>query len=402
MVGRTLVLAGVLASTLLAGERVVSAQPEARRPIVIAHRGASGLRPEHTLAAYSLAIDQGADFIEPDLVITKDGALVARHENEISETTDIASHPEFADRRVEKSIDRRPVTGWFVEDFTLAELKTLRVRERIPDVRPANAAYDGQFRVPTLQEVIDLARARSAGLGRSIGIYPEIKHPTYFRSINMPLEEALVSVLTANGYTDAGAPVLIQSFEPFSLVRLSAMTRVPLIQLLNTSGRPFDFTDSDDPRTWADLRSPEGLAWIAGYARGVGPNKDLIVPRDDVGRLLAPTSLVADAHAAGLTVHAWTFRDEDRYLPQDFQGDPAAEYRLFFCLGLDGVFADVSATAVAARDAWRVEDCGERTATQPGYGAAGMISSTAPLAQLPPTPIRTRPARQALQPLRQG
>jgi glycerophosphoryl diester phosphodiesterase len=333
---------------------------------------------------------------------SSDGVLVARHENEISETTDVASRPEFAGRKVEKSIDRRPVTGWFAEDFTLAELKTLRVRERIPDVRPANAAYDGRFEVPTLQEVLDLARTRSAEFGRPIGIYPEIKHPTYFRSINMPLEKALASVLSANGYVDASAPVLIQSFEPFSLVRLSGMTRVPLIQLLNTSGRPFDFTDSDDPRTWADLRSAEGLAWIAGYARGVGPNKDLIVPRDDAGRLLTPTSLVADAHAAGLIVHAWTFRDEDRYLPHDFQGDPAAEYRLFFCLGVDGVFADTAATAVAERNAWKMDDCAERSATvaRDEIEMAVGVSSTAPLAQLPPTPTRMLPDRQAPQLLR--
>ena len=319
------------------------------QPLVIGHRGASGLRPEHTLAAYELAIDQGADFIEPDLVLTSDGVLVARHENEIAGTTDVASHPEFAGRRTTKTIDGVETTGWFTENFTLAELKTLRARERIPMIRPGNTAYDGIFEVPTLQEVIDLARRKSAALGRTIGIYPETKHPTYFAGIGLPFEDRLVELLHRNGYTGPFAPVFIQSFEVDNLKQLAGMTELPLVQLLSDSGRPYDFAVSGDPRTYADLVTPAALAEIATYARGIGPNKNLIVPRDSAGNLLQPTTLVSDAHAAGLAVHPWTFRDEDDFLPRDFRGNPHAEYELFFGLGVDGLFSDFPGTAVAVR-----------------------------------------------------
>jgi glycerophosphoryl diester phosphodiesterase len=323
--------------------------PSTARPIVIGHRGASGLRPEHTLASYELAIDQGADFVEPDLVVTKDGVLVARHESEISETTDVAGRPEFADRRTTKLIDGVRTEGWFTEDFTLGEIKSLRAKERIPSLRPGNVAFDGMFEVPTLQEIIDLVKSKEAALGRGIGIYPETKHPTYFARIGLPLEERLVGVLQANGYTEPEAPVFIQSFEVGSLTKLATLTRLSLIQLINASGRPYDFTVSGDPRTYADLITPAGLAEIARYARGIGPHKDLIVPRDDQGSLLSPTSLVEAAHAAGLLVHMWTFRNEDQFLPRDFRGDPTAEYELFFRLGVDGVFSDFPLTAVMAR-----------------------------------------------------
>jgi glycerophosphoryl diester phosphodiesterase len=325
--------------------------------IVIGHRGASGYRPEHTLAAYRLAIESGADFIEPDLVSTKDRVLVARHENEISATTDVASHPEFASRRTTKSIDGVSVTGWFTEDFTLAELKTLRAIERIPQLRPTNAAFNGLYEVPTLQEVIDLAKEEG------VGIYPETKHPTYFDGIGLSLEEPLVATLRANGLDRRQARVYIQSFEVGNLQELDRMTRVRIVQLINSSGKPYDFVVSGDPRTYADLATRAGLAEISDYADGVGPAKDLIVPRDSSNELLSPTRLVRNAHREGLVVHPWTFRRENSFLPEDFrQGNPShpvylgaagnlpGELELFYELGVDGVFSDNPDTAVAVRE----------------------------------------------------
>ncbi len=327
-----------------------------RDPIVIAHRGASGYRPEHTLEAYRLAIAMGADYIEPDLVSTRDGVLVARHENEISSTTDVAQRPEFADRRRTKIIDGQAVTGWFTEDFTLAELRTLRARERLPELRPHSAQYDGLYQIPTLQEIIDLVRQESRRLNRTIGIYPETKHPTYFDSIGLSLEEPLVQTLRRNGLAHRNAPVYIQSFETSNLRDLNRMIDVPLIQLLDSSGAPYDLVAAGDPRTYADLATPQGLRWISRYADGIGANKNLIVPRDSSGALTAPTSLIRDAHRAGLLVHAWTFRAENNFLPLDFQigtdpaayGNIAAEYALFLRLGVDGLFSDHPDTAVAA------------------------------------------------------
>jgi glycerophosphoryl diester phosphodiesterase len=351
----------VLALSQVAGasrgkEQVAKVGKPGRLPLVIGHRGASGYRPEHTLASYRLAIEMGADYIEPDLVSTKDHVLVTRHENNIADTTDVAAHPEFASRRTTKTIDGTPVTGWFTEDFTLAELRTLRAKERLPDLRPANTAFDGLYQVPTFQEVIDLAKP--AG----VGIYPETKHPTYFDSIGLSLEEPLLATLRANGLTGPRAKVFIQSFETANLRELHARTRLPLVQLIDATGRPYDFVVAGDPRTYADLVTPAGLAEIATYADGIGPNKDLIVPRDSAGNLLEPTSLVRDAHRAGLVVHPWTFRRENNFLPLDFrQGNPAspeylrapgdlpAELRLFFRLGVDGVFSDNSDVAVATR-----------------------------------------------------
>jgi glycerophosphoryl diester phosphodiesterase len=328
----------------------------ANLPIVIGHRGASGYRPEHTLASYELAIEMGADYIEPDLVATKDHVLVARHENDISATTDVADHAEFADRKTTKTIDGVAVTGWFTEDFTLAELKTLRAKERLPAIRPANTAFDGLYQIPTLQQVIDLAKRHH------VGIYPETKHPTYLRSIGLPLEEPLVATLRANGYRGRNAPVFIQSFEVGNLQRLNQMTNVPLVQLIDATGKPYDFVVAGDPRTYADLVTPAGLTQIATYADGIGPNKNLIVARDAQNRLTSPTTLVGDAHRAGLLVHPWTFRRENTFLPEDFrQGNPAspvylqatgdfpAELRLFYTLGVDGLFSDNSDAAVAVR-----------------------------------------------------
>jgi glycerophosphoryl diester phosphodiesterase len=338
------------------GQEQAAAHGARRLPLVIGHRGASGYRPEHTIASYTLAIELGADYIEPDLVSTKDHVLVARHENDITGTTDVAAHPEFAARKTTKTIDGVVHEGWFTEDFTLAELRTLRAVERLPDVRPANTAFNGLYQVPTFQEVIDLAkRAR-------VGIYPETKHPTYFDSIGLSLEEPLLATLRANGLDSPRAKVFIQSFEVANLKELNHRTRLPLVQLIDEVGAPYDFVVAGDPRTYADLVTPEGLAEIATYADGIGPSKNLIVPRDATGKLLAPTSLVRDAHRAGLVVHPWTFRRENTFLPLDFrQGNPAspfypgamgdfpAELQLFFRLGVDGVFSDNADVAVATR-----------------------------------------------------
>jgi glycerophosphoryl diester phosphodiesterase len=338
----------------------------APRPIVIAHRGASGHLPEHTLEAYRRAIEWGADFIEPDLVRTRDGVLVARHENEIGDTTDVAAHPAFAARRTTKRVDGREVAGWFVEDFTLEELRILRARERLPALRPASAEHDGRYGIPTLAEIVELARAQAAARGRTIGIYPETKHPTYFRSIGLPLEEPLLNALEAAGWTDADAPVFIQSFEVGSLRMLRERTDVRLVQLLEATGAPFDLAGASPARRYADLATPAGLAEIAGYAAGIGPDRALVVPRAADGRQAPPTTLVRDAHAAGLLVHPWTFRSENHFLPADLRrgdpanpahprrhGDAAAEYARFYELGVDGVFSDFPREAVGARDAFR-------------------------------------------------
>ena len=348
-------------------------------PLVIGHRGASGYRPEHTLAAYELAARMGADFIEPDLVITSDGVLVARHENEISGTTDVANHPEFAARRTTKTIDGQPLTGWFVEDFTLAELRTLRAKERIPAIRQRNTIYDGLFLVPTLQEVIDLAQRLSLELGRPIGIYPETKHPTFFQSIGRPLEPPLIAILRRNGLDRADAAVFVQSFETTNLRELNRVLDVPLVQLLGSkTSKPFDLASGT--RTYADLATPSGLREIARYADGVGPSKDYVVPRDATGRSLAPTSFVTDAHTAGLIVHPYTFRNENTFLPLELRSsaDPAAygnalaEYALFFGLGVDGLFSDNPDTAVLARGGPRPQE-----PPRPGQGGTGGSPATA-------------------------
>jgi glycerophosphoryl diester phosphodiesterase len=358
---RTLFVLGLAAMTVaaaaIAPTAAISSPKEPDGPIVIGHRGASGYRPEHTLESYRLAIRLGADYVEPDLVSTKDGVLIARHENEIGGTTDVSTHPEFADRRTTKAIDSVAITGWFTEDFTLAEIKTLRAKERLPLVRPTNRTFDGTLPVPTFQEVIDLARAESRRTDRTIGVYPETKHPTYFRSIGLALEPPLVRILRANHLSGRDDPVIVQSFETANLRQLNTMFDVKLVQLVDAAGKPYDFVVAGDPRTYADLATPAGLRWIARYADGLGANKNLIVPRSATGSLLPPTTVIRDAHDAGLIVHAWTFRAENQFLPTDFRlgGDPNArgditsEYELFFGLGLDGVFADQPDTAVAAR-----------------------------------------------------
>jgi glycerophosphoryl diester phosphodiesterase len=340
------------------GDDTAGRQEGRGRPIVIAHRGASGYRPEHTLASYQLAIDMGADYIEPDLVSTKDGVLVARHENEISGTTDVASHPEFASRKTTKTIDGVSVTGWFTEDFTLAELKTLRAKERLPQIRPGNTAFDGLYEIPTFQEVIDLAKREG------VGIYPETKHPTYFDSIGLSLEEPLVRTLRANGWDRADARVFIQSFEVSNLKELNRMTDAPLVQLIDGSGKPYDFVVANDPRTYADLASAAGLRDISRYADGVGPSTRWIVPIDPAtGATKPPTQFIPNAHDAGLVVHPWTLRRENNFLPADYrQGNAAspsylqatgnipAWIGLFYKLGVDGLFTDNSDVGVAVRN----------------------------------------------------
>lgn len=321
-----------------------------RSVIVIAHRGASGERPEHTLASYDRAIEQGADYVEPDLVLTKDGVLVARHENEISETTDVADHPEFADRRTTKTIDGVAMTGWFTEDFTLAELRTLRARERLPQLREANTAFDGLYQVPTFEEIIRLVRAREAETGRTIGIYPETKHPSYFASIGLPHEGPLLEVLARFGYDSAEDALFIQSFEVDNLRRLNGLTEVRLIQLVSDSGSPPDRADL----SYAGMMTEAGLAEVATYADGIGPAKTMVIARNADGSLGASTGLVARAHGAGLAVHPWTFRAENYFLPTDLRAgaDPrahgrlAAEMRAFIAEGVDGLFADHPVVAV--------------------------------------------------------
>lgn len=376
---RPLLVAALAAATLspaLAHPRDPKPTPS-RDPVLIAHRGASGYVPEHTLAAYWLAIEQGADYVEPDLVITKDGVLVARHENAIAilnddgsvreATTDVADRPEFASRKTTKQIDGTAITGWFTEDFTLAELKTLRARERIPAIRPANARFNDMLDVPTFEEVLQLvaqANERRRDEARDdrgdrddrrhppkrfkpIGVYPETKHPSYFQGIGKPLEEPLVRLLHKYGYRGPDAAVFVQSFEVANLRKLNRMTRVPLVQLLNGSGRPYDFVLSGDPRGYADLAKPAGLAEIRSYAQGIGANTALMIPLVN-GRLGTPTTLVSDAHAQGLVVHGWTFRAENAFLPNEFDssadptalGDLAGQIRAFLKLGMDGVFSD--------------------------------------------------------------
>lgn len=340
-------------------------------PAVYAHRGASALRPEHTLEAYRQAIADGADVIEPDLVITRDGVLVARHENALAvlgpdghvveATTDVAERPDYADRRTTKTVDGRRVSGWFAEDFSWAELVTLRARERIPAIRPANARLDGRYGIPSLQQIVDLVRSESTRLGRAIGMAPETKHPTYFQSIGMPLEEPLVALLEANGLNQADAPVVIQSFEVANLQALRQRTPVRLAQLVGARGQPYDFTVAGDSRSYADLLTPEGLAAMRRYADVLAPVKSLVLGPEAVARGGAASELVARAHAADLSVVVWTLRPENAFLPAALKGEPVgddtvrgrgeAEVAAYLRAGVDGVFADDPGVARRAVDA---------------------------------------------------
>ncbi len=329
-----------------------------RRPIVIAHRGASGERPEETRLAYELAITEGADLIEPDLVATSDGILVARHENEIGATTDVASRPEFAARKTTKTIDAQQVTGWFTEDFTLAELKTLTCRERLPDLRPASAKFDGQAPILTFQEVIDIARAGSVKTGRVIGVYPEMKHPTYFASIGLPLEERLAQSIRTNGYDSPAAAIFVQCFETGALKTFGRFSRARRVMLLDKEGGP-----ADQPTLrYADMVTPDGLKSIRSFADAIGPNQGLVLDLD-AEPFPADTGLVKAAHDAGLLVHSWTARRENAFLPKrlqrgdpkraDFARSPGDIHGLLMALymtGIDGVFSDFPALNYKARD----------------------------------------------------
>lgn len=385
---QTFLSATILASFAFGGLAAApaAAQPvptlDGKKPLIVGHRGASGHRPEHTLEAYKLAIEQGADFIEPDLVATKDGVLIARHEPMLSGTTDVADRPEFAKRKTMRKVDGVETNDWFAGDFTLAEIKTLRAKQAMAD---RDQSHNGKYQIPTLQEVIDLAKAESARAGRTIGIYPETKHPLFHAAIGLPLEDRLLDQLKAAGWTEKGSPVIIQSFETANLKYLRGKTQLRLVQLVDADDvdkdggivlaapfdKPYDFAVTGDKRSFKDLLTPEGLKEIKTYADGVGPWKPYILagkqtigedgkPKDLNGDgkideqdriLIAPTNVVKDAHAAGLFVHSWTFRSEPKRLASNFKGDPAAEYKAFFDLGIDGLFSDFPDAAVKARDA---------------------------------------------------
>ena len=353
------------------------------KPLVIAHRGASGYLPEHTLEAYQKAIDLGADAIEPDLISTRDGVLIASHDPNLAIHTDVASHPEFANRkRVDWLVDGEKQTGWFAHDFTLAEIKTLRVMATDPE-RPQQ--YNGKFQIVTLQEIIDLVKSESARLGRSIILYPETKNPSYHRDLGVPLEDKLIAAIQSANWNSSTAPVIVQSFEPGSLKEMRAKgLKVRMVQLIDAYGydfktgsliytapyhRPYDWEKAGDQRLFSHMATPEGLAEIKTYADGIGPWKPYIVPvkgqLDADGQLIDrngdgkidlmdastqnPTSLIADAHKLGLFVHAFTFRNEKRRLAYSYGGDPQSEYLQFFRLGVDGVFSDFPDTALSAR-----------------------------------------------------
>lgn len=329
-------------------------------PAVVAHRGASGYRPEHTLEAYRMAIRMGVDDIELDLVISADGVLVARHESEISLTTDVADHPEFAARRTTKVVDGETREGWFAEDFTVAELKTLTARERFPELRPAAAAYDGSCGIPTFNEVLAMVHAESVRANRTVGVMAELKHAAYFDALGLPLDRPLASDLRRHDLDHPRSRVTVMSFETTVLRRLASQVRVSLVQLLESAEkRPADLVAAGDPRTYADLATPEGLAWIDEYADGIGVHKDLVLPRDENGEVGAPSRLVRDAHRLWLTVHVWTLRAENRFLPANLQlgdapgdaGDLAGEARAFLDAGVDGLISDQPDLVLAVRDA---------------------------------------------------
>lgn len=328
-------------------------------PTIIGHRGASGYRPEHTFGSYELALDLGADIVEAgDLVPTKDGHLVCRHEPEIGGTTDVADHPEFADRKTTKTLDGVPTTGWFTEDFTLAELKTLRAVERIPANRPHNTLYNGRWEIPTFEEVLKWQDEQPRKRGKQVFIYPETKHPTYFRKLGLGLEERVAKLLRKYGKDKRNSPVILQSFEPSSIQRLNKLVDNPLVVLLSGANtRPWDFVEAGDPRTVADLITRKGLREIASYAQGIGPTVDLVIPKDADGNLTEPSSLVRDAHAVGLVLHPYTVRNENPFLPPAFRkgGDPDAYgdvfgvFQAYFATGIDGVFTDNADTGLLAR-----------------------------------------------------
>ena len=324
--------------------------------LVLAHRGASGYRPEHTMGAYALAIKQCADYIEPDLVVTKDGVLVDRHEPEIGGTTNVSSRPEFANRKTTKQLDGKPLTGWFAEDFTLAELRTLRAVERLPKLRPQNTTFDGKYQIPTFEEVLKLRAESRTCSGKPLGVIPEIKHSTYFRRQGVDMERKTVAMLKKFGLTDRRDPVVIQSFEVSNLVRLNWMTGVRLVQLIDCKGSPYDASALGIPLTYANLSTAKGLKLVSLYADQVAFCKDVMIPKRADGSLGTPTPVIRDAHRAGLTVVGWTFRRENEFLPTEFKssanpadpGNLVGEIRVFLKAGVDQVFTDNPDLGVAA------------------------------------------------------
>lgn len=358
-----LAAAGTAAMTFAAAP-AAPAEAAPGRVEVFGHRGACAWFPEHTMASYLRAVADGADYVEPDLCVTRDGVLVVRHENDMGETTDVSAHPEFAGRRTRKVVDGEAVTGWFTEDFTLAEIKTLRARERLPKVRPANAAWDGAFQVPTFEEMLEVLAAEGARRGRPVGIVPELKHSTYFAAHGLPMEDRFLDVLARHRYTRT-APVEIQSFETADLKYLrNKLGRPANIRLMQLTGepkaRPADVAAAGGSTTWAQITGAQGLVEVKRYADVVAPNVRAVIPLSADGRLLAPTPLVRDAHAAGLLVHVWTFRPENVFLAADFRdgaGENArnpqgsvAEMRRYIAAGIDGLFSDDPGLARRAVD----------------------------------------------------
>jgi glycerophosphoryl diester phosphodiesterase len=382
--------AAILTATLLVAISVApqlghaEGKPVAKAniPLIIGHRGAAGYLPEHTLEGYALAIELGADFVEPDLVATKDGVLIARHEPNLTGTTDVSMRPEFANRkRIGWKVDGVAEEGWFAHDFTLAEIKTLRA---IQPLAERDQRYNGRFQIPTFAEILDMVKRKTGQAGgRRIGVYPETKHPTYHRNLGLPLEDRVLEVLTRAGMNNREAPVFIQSFEVSNLQYLRTRTRVKLVQLIDGDDvavdgtvtlappydKPYDFAVSGDSRTYKDMLTPKGLRDIAQYADGIGPWKPYLISSEcivvvnnacdddnDDGKineadrkLVDPSTVVTDAHAAGLLVHPFTFRNEQRRLASDYQGRPVDEYLRFFELGVDGMFTDFVDTARTAR-----------------------------------------------------
>jgi glycerophosphoryl diester phosphodiesterase len=355
-------LIGQAGAALAAAPLAARAQPQSKSQVgrlsakveLFGHRGACALRPEHTLASYARAIADGADYVEPDLCVTRDGVLVARHEPNITETTDVASRPEFASKKTTKTIDGETQTGWFTDDLTLAELKTLRAVERIPKLRPANTRYNGEFEVPTFYEYLDFVAALAAARGRDIGIVPEIKHSTYFAGVGLPMEDRFLKVLADHPYTRR-CPVEIQSFEVANLKylrqKLGRPANVRLMQLVDDANlKPGDVLAKNGATTYGDMITAKGMVEIKTYADVVAPQVRAIIPLGKDGRMGQPTSFVADAHAAGLLVHIWTFRPENYFLAADFKNGGAdaerneagslAEMSRYIQAGVDGFFTD--------------------------------------------------------------
>lgn len=365
----------------VAGEIVTYKTLNGNAPLVIGHRGYPGLMPDHTIEGYTLAIESGADFVEPDLVLTKDSILICRHEPMLSGTTDVADHSEFSTRKSTKNVDGVSTEDWFASDFTLAEIKTLRAKQPLAE-RPQN--HNGKYAIPTFQEVIDLVKAKSASMGRTIGVYPETKHPTFHENLKLRITDKVLALLEKAGMNNAQSAVYLQSFEVSNLKYARSKSSIKIVQLYDADdvdkngkmvmlapyAQPYDFVVSGDARTYNDLATDAGLDFVKTYANGIGPWKPYIQPytytdanndgkADDINSdgmvndadktLLPSTNLIERAHKKGLLVHVYTFRNESRRLLYDFKNDPQAEYKHFYDLGVDGVFSDFPATAVAAK-----------------------------------------------------